>query len=300
MTHVYAAHGLRLAVPFPCPTLRPAEGPADVTVEEGAVPRALDAPLLREEGFDAAPGRYLLRGGRYAGRFLVRDGCSIILERNPGCQDRFLEFHFLHSVLAALLRQRGHLVLHGNAVAGPDGAVVLCGASGAGKSTTMAALLWAGWQALTDDVTCLCLSPETGRVMVPPGAAQVSLCVDAAERLGDDVAARPRNPAQHNKVTVPVAGADAATPLAGLVLLRTETTGEGVRGEILAGAEKFAALQSCIYGPLFPQEHVDCFAVQAALAEGIPVRRILRAGPGWSLDAVVRGVMSGSGGGWAV
>ena len=49
-------------------------------------------------------------------------------------------------------RSRSGLVLHGGAVAGPDGAVLLPGASGAGKTTLTAWLIAHGWRYLTDEL----------------------------------------------------------------------------------------------------------------------------------------------------
>jgi ABC-type protease/lipase transport system fused ATPase/permease subunit len=52
----------------------------------------------------------------------------------------------LPGLLAALLQQRGLLVLHASAGARKDSAVGVAGASGVGKSTLVARLLDTGWQ----------------------------------------------------------------------------------------------------------------------------------------------------------
>lgn len=61
----------------------------------------------------------------------------------------------LGGVLGHVLRLRGTLCLHASVVAIQDRAIALIGASGAGKSTTAAALALHGYAALTDDIAAL-------------------------------------------------------------------------------------------------------------------------------------------------
>ena len=89
MTYQYTLFGLNLAVPFPCPMLPPAPAgiEPDVTVVEGPVPFSLEAPKVEIDNWQATPDRFLLRGGRRSGRFLVEDGLRIILQRNPNAEN---------------------------------------------------------------------------------------------------------------------------------------------------------------------------------------------------------------------
>lgn len=296
MRQCYSVGGMTISLPFPCPNLPHADTTTPLlSMEEGFVPRTLETASHRCLHYDAAPGRFLFRGGARSGRFLVEDGCRLRLQRNTRAEDDALSFHFLHAVLAALLRQRGHVVLHGNAVAGPDGAILVCGPSGAGKSTTTAALLSCGWSALSDDVTGLDLCPS-GAVSVLPGAPQVSLCVDAAQRLMPGLADLPRNPLQRDKVTLPVQYLGQSTtmpvPLKRIVILSPDG-GDQVRTEDVFGTDKFAAVQECVYGPVFPAEHRAYFQIFAALGQQVSVLRISRPRHRWSLDQVVE--MTGHG-----
>jgi hypothetical protein len=174
MSYTYHAYGLTIRVPFACPALTPSDAgsvtaAADVVVvRENPVPRRLRAPQLGEASWDAAPGSFLLRGGKRAGRFLV-EGDAVTFERNSGCDDAILARYFTDRVLAAVLRHRGLLVLHANAVEAPDGAIVIAGESGTGKSTTLAALLDRGCRMLSDDVTALRPVLRPGRWKSSPG-----------------------------------------------------------------------------------------------------------------------------------
>jgi hypothetical protein len=74
----------------------------------------------------------------------VRDGFAAA---HPGLAARLL----LEVPSAVLLERRGYLAVHGGAVAGPGGAVVIRGAAGAGKSTLIAAACLAGLDVLGDE-----------------------------------------------------------------------------------------------------------------------------------------------------
>jgi ABC-type multidrug transport system fused ATPase/permease subunit len=167
--HIYTVYGLTVSTPFACPGLSPAADGAtpDVIVQNGSVPRQLPDPVLSEERWDVDPERFLVRGGRRAGRFLV-ESAGVTVERNPEGRDELLGECFVSEVLPAILRYRGVLVLHANAAVAPRGVVLVAGESGAGKSTTLAALLESGCAMLADDVTTVTLAPG-GQLEVLPG-----------------------------------------------------------------------------------------------------------------------------------
>ena len=297
MTCNYQAYGLTLSLPFPCPVLSqaPAEAVPDVTVMDGQVPLALSAPHVQTPRWQAEPGRFLLRGGRRAGRFLVEGGRRVTLQRSRAAEDEMLAFYFLDSVLAAVLRQRGLLVLHAGAAANPGAAsaVAISGESGAGKSTTLAALLREGCQFLADDVTAVRLGAHR-QIDILPGVPQMHLTEDAAEGLGQDLSGLPRYPWRRMKAAVPAQNtmADGPVPLRALFHLQVGT-GSQVHLRPLAGGAKFAALQDCIYGPMLPQEHPSLFPLFAALVEQVAVVRVERPAGRWTVEEVVQAVCAG-------
>lgn len=293
--HLVRAYGLTFDVPFPCPSLAPAPPGAavDVEVVEAPVPRALDAPEVSDATWDAAPGRYLVRGGLRAGRYLVEDGARIVLERSPRAEDLMLAVRFVGSVLPALLRQRGLLVLHANAVVHEGEALVIGGASGAGKSTSLAALVARGLPMLSDDVTALRLDESTGRVEVLPGVAELHLTEDSATGLALDVDGLLRQPWRRMKVALPPPSgmAPAPLPLGGITLLET-WAGPEVAVERLSDTAAFAAVQACVYGPLLADQHAAVFSLKGRVSEQVPVRRVRRPVDRWSVDEVVGAMLS--------
>ncbi|HYP07126.1 MAG TPA: hypothetical protein VER03_12920 [Bryobacteraceae bacterium] len=121
------------------------------------------------------------------GRFRVREGRQIEIEVAPGCaRERAASFARL-APFGALIHQRGDVPLHASAVMRPvDGMVLLiAGASGAGKSTTAAALVQRGWQVLNDDVSRLTFEDTEG-VLVWPGFQSLKLWDQSCRLLNID------------------------------------------------------------------------------------------------------------------
>jgi hypothetical protein len=284
MHFTYHGYGLTIRAPFECPALEPAEGDdVDLTVTEGRVPRRLASPAVGGPAWEAEPDRFLLRTGRRGGRFLVEHG-QVTLERNPEADDRVLATAFVTVVLAAVLVQRGRLVLHANAAELDGGAVVIAGSSGAGKSTTLAALLKAGCRMLADDITVARLASD-GRVEVLPGAGEVRLTHAASSRLGLDLPAELEAPWGRGKAVLPARARLATEParLERMYLLETSDR-SALDVTPLSGSEKFDGLITSVYGPLFAAEHDRVFPVCAAMLEQVQVFRIRRPTADWSIE----------------
>jgi hypothetical protein len=101
-----------------------------------------------------------------------------------GAPIRTIRHLLLDAVLPLYLHDQGDLVMHGNAIV-HDGrsAVLLLGASHAGKSTAAAALCAAGSALLADD--CLRIARRGTRLMAMPGYAGLRLWPDStADILG--------------------------------------------------------------------------------------------------------------------
>jgi hypothetical protein len=121
------------------------------------------------------------------GRFRVREGREIEIEVPPGSsKERAASFARL-APFGALIHQRGDLPLHASAVMRPaDGKVLLiAGDSGAGKSTTAAALAQRGWLVLNDDISRLTVNGEEG-VLVWPGFQSLKLWEQSCRLLNLD------------------------------------------------------------------------------------------------------------------
>ncbi len=295
MSYTYIAYDLIVSLPFPCPMLQRAPDGCtpDLVVEEGCVTKNLAMAVMKENNWQIEPGRFLLRGGLRSGRFLVENGSHITLERNPLAEDERLAVHFMATALPVLLQQRGDLILHANTVVTPDGAIAISGKSGAGKTTTVAALLRKGCTLLADDITML-RQNENKLVEVVPGPPQLHLCEETANMFGYDISGLPRYPWRRMKAAVPVHNVMAfnSVPLKKIYLIKISSSDE-VRVTSLVGKEKFAALQESLYGPLIPDEQSKLFALHSVVLDSVEICCIERPHNRWCLDEVVEVILHG-------
>jgi len=104
-------------------------------------------------------------------------------------QEAFIEgkarLYILGLAFSAIIHQRGLLPLHASSLVKEGKAVLICGESGAGKSTTAAALLQHGFELLSDDISLIQLDAK-GEVEVLPGFPHLKLWPESAELLQVD------------------------------------------------------------------------------------------------------------------
>lgn len=141
-----------------------------------------------------------------------RDGSAPEVVFAPGVSPRQREKIRAGAVVAFLHDLGGGLALHASAAAKDGGAVILVGASDAGKSTLAAALVQRGWALAADDVVVLDAA-STGW-SVRPTEGQSWLEPSAAVALGVAGPDAPRAP------YVIGASASERTPVAAVVALR--------------------------------------------------------------------------------
>lgn len=238
----YALYGLQVRSPLPLPEL-PAgpDGPADVVIEEGAVP----APA-GPDGYRITERGTVLEVAGIA-RFLIAGGERIVIEARAGASARNVRLFLLGSAFGALLHQRGLLPLHANAIAIGGGAVAFIGRSGAGKSTLAAWMLARGHAVLADDVCAVDL-PAGGAPLVRPGVARLRLWRDALLQGGRDPAGlQPSfDGDMRDKFDLPAPAAAGPLPLRRLYVLGTGDGG-GPPIRPLRGSAALAALVENTY-----------------------------------------------------
>ena len=189
-TFSYLAYGLGIRAAMPLPELVVGEAEEEVSIRFGGV----DQPP--SETSEKGSSHYRLASNedclfwQGVGSFLVQGGRDIVVDPSPGLDERMLRLFILGPILAVLLRQRGHLLLHASAVAVADEAVLFLGSSGWGKSTMAAVLHSRGHSLITDDIAVL--QAEESHPMLFPGFPQLKLWPEALVSLGDDPETLPR------------------------------------------------------------------------------------------------------------
>jgi hypothetical protein len=251
--------------------------PADVTVREAAVPRALDAPETSGLTWAIAGDRFLFRIPDVA-RFLLTEGRDIAFETENATEAGDVAIFLAGTVFGILLHQRRQIVLHASAVRVGDKAVLFCGPSGAGKSTLAAALVKHGYPLMTDD---FCVVAMEGKPIVQSDGRQLKLWTQAIDKLGMEAQ---RGEAVRNRLekfyVEPGEAFEAPLPLGAIYALR-ET-----RPPLVAGIERPNVVDAALilrrnaYRPLMVQrmgQKNDYFHAAVAIANAAGIFHLTRA-----------------------
>ncbi|HEY5722128.1 MAG TPA: hypothetical protein VIT45_07385 [Allosphingosinicella sp.] len=248
---LYSCFNFRLRSEIALDELIPAPDGVDarpiVEVRLGAVPESLAGAAPPRHGLQAARGEALLTVPN-VGRYLVREGSEIVMDRAPGASERNLRLFLLGSALGIACHQRGLLPLHANAIVANGAAIGFAGRSGAGKSTLAAHFQRSGYEVLCDDVCVLSFDGE-GMPFAWPGLPRLKLWGDAASAFGHDPAVLDRAMDGMDKYHVPVAAAGAARPIPFRRLYVLGRAEEGDEGRIhrLQGKEAMEAVLAQTY-----------------------------------------------------
>jgi len=176
------AYNLAIKSDFPLPELAPATQGGDVIIrllpeQPAHTARAIWwEPALRRARFDF-PG---------AGRFVVANGKQIFVMPEPPADLPLLRLYIQGMILAALLDQRGFLVLHASVIQINNRAIAFVGPVGAGKSTVAAALHARGHSVLSDDNAAIDWQSDFPSVM--PAFPNLKVYPEIARTLGYDPA----------------------------------------------------------------------------------------------------------------
>jgi len=202
---LHRAAGLIIAADAPIPGLPAA--PVDLSPE---IHIHLDSPApwcglpvdeFHRSDYVDAGDRPVVTVGRSPGGFcfsyadgtsvwIDTDGTDIWCTRSPDSTIEDLATYLTGPILGFVLRRRGHVSLHASAVQVGNGAMILVGPHGAGKSTIAAALAARGCALVTDDVLHV-RKTATGWV-AEPFASGLKLWPDASALVLGPAVSLPR------------------------------------------------------------------------------------------------------------
>jgi hypothetical protein len=207
-------------------------------------------------------------------------------------------FYLLGPILGFVRRLRGATCLHGSAVALDGRAVILVGASGAGKSTTAAALARRGWAMLTDDVAPLI--EQGGSFLVQPGLPRLLLLPEALRSLGGGLNGPAGLSPVWDKFALDPAAAGFAfcpqpLPLGAIYLLGDRQADAAAPTiEPVPGAASLVQLASNVFGfsVLSPAMRAEDFAHLGRVLGQVPVRLLRRPDDPRRLDEVCDAILA--------
>ena len=152
--YTYWAYGLKVVSQIPFPELFPIDdnGPMDLDIVLGDMPTIEKTETgYHSADYDITPDAYRINIKNVAS-YHVSAGKRIIISADAKADQDSIRLFCLSNAFAAVLHQRRTIPLHCSAIIDKGELVLVFGASGAGKSTTMASLLQKGYKPFSDDV----------------------------------------------------------------------------------------------------------------------------------------------------
>jgi hypothetical protein len=213
----------------------------------------------------------------------------------PGQTLEDLTAYLYGPVLGYLLRARGQLALHASCIGTAEGAVLIAGAAGAGKSTTAAALATRGHRVVSDDLTALTF--DEGAPIAWPAFDHLRLWPASAPLVLGDASSLERITPTWDKRRFPLDGttfADAPCPVRAIVVLRERRDGARAFVRTLAPARAVITLAANSYANYLLDAPMRAHELMqlGALVRAVPVLAVTppegRDGLALLCDAIVR------------
>jgi hypothetical protein len=209
VTYFYRAYGITLASDTALPGLR--QEPAHTNLFDLELAVGPEPDWVREVAHPTSPLEHLrhrrseehdsvnltsLGEGYYQLEYI--DGTQFVLDgaakrlwgtfQAPLTLEDFATY-LSGPVLGFILRRREVTALHASALSIDGNAVILCGESESGKSTTLAAMALRKFPILTEDISPI--TQESGALYVQPGYPRICLWPDAVQMLFGEPEALP-------------------------------------------------------------------------------------------------------------
>lgn len=244
----YWAYGLEIQSELEFPEMYPyAVKKPDLEIKFGKVPAVLTGPeLIAKEKFFISPTEYLIHLPICS--YYVKEGASITIELKENADIPSVRLFLLTNAMAAILHQRNKVALHAGAIQTEKGLVVICGESGAGKSTTISALQQKGYKIFVDDV--LVLEKNEKHVVGVAAYPTLKLWDDTIEKLALGVIPEEqklRESVNKYRVSFQDDFTTRTTPIYIIFYLRKEEANNSIEVTKKDGLEAFKILYSQLY-----------------------------------------------------
>ncbi len=142
------------------------EQEADCRITIGKTPLSIDNPLDSGVCYQASQNEFLLKV-RNVASYYIKNRNEIVIDPQSGADPRAIELFLTGSCFGAYFIMNGFLPLHAGGVLSSNGAILFTGVSGAGKSTTVAAMNKLKQFSIISDDICPVLFKEGSCYAVP-------------------------------------------------------------------------------------------------------------------------------------
>ena len=288
--YCYQLYGLTLRSELRLPQLLSGreQSPVDVVVRYGRLPDALENPADEGINWQATKDEFLFAIPE-VGRYWIRQGKEIWIERDPQAEDNDVRTFLLGSAIGMLLHQRQIWALHASAIETNLGAVLFTGPSGAGKSTTLNGMLCRGYAMIADDVSGVVID-DKGCPQVLSAFPHSRLWADTAAQLNLSTEDVPRVRKSLEKFLFPVKNFVSGTFPIYTVYVLMPHNGPGCEFIPITNADRFTCLFSNTYRRRFVQSMgwgAGHFQLIVQALQSIRVVAILRPKDKFLLDELI-------------
>lgn len=249
----------------------------DVKVQEVREPRRVIDPLYTESYWQMNQREFAMQVAE-VGSFYACNGSEVEYAPADGAGRNEIELYLNGSVYGAILHQRMILPLHGSSFRYNGATVLVCGDTGAGKSSLTAAFCLDGAEFLTDDVSPVVIKEGIPYIMAL--SDRMKLWADTLKQLEKEVDGLMNIHRRTDKFYLPMerAAGDLFRPDL-LLLIEVKESGPVDFTEV-TGTGRFAALRGEIYRPEYlrgmPENEPQYFSVLLNLASGVRMIRVTR------------------------
>ncbi|WP_271424091.1 hypothetical protein [Aequorivita sinensis] len=179
------------------------------------------------------------------GSFYASDGNYISLVIDPEASQASVELYLNGSTYGAILHQRKIMPIHGSCFVYNNMGIMLCGESGAGKSSLTASFCHNGSAFLTDDVTPIVFSE--GLPFILPLSDRIKLWDDSLAQLKLEKGELAQIYQDYGKFYLPVDSEITQPYPLHLIFIIEKHDDKEVKFTKLEGIERFTALRNEIY-----------------------------------------------------
>ena len=183
--------------------------------------------------------------------YKVKGGRHIDIIPHEGADKESIELFLNGSVLGAVLFQRGIIPLHGSSFIHKGKGVIVCGASGAGKSSVTAAFCKRGAQFINDDISPVAILQNSSHSKnlpeILPIFSTIKLWKDSLLDLGYEQSGLSKIRPSMEKFYLPVDKSTNINIKLDTVIILTTHQAEEFKSEVLTGISKYNVLRRNIY-----------------------------------------------------
>lgn len=216
----------------------------DARIEIAAEKRVIALPVYDDQFCRVSQNEFSM-DVEGVGWFYVCGGNLISIVPYPDADKTTIELYLNGSAYGAILHQRKILPMHGSCFRYKGTGVMICGDTGAGKSSLTASFCLNGAEFLTDDVTPLLF--KKGKPYIWAMSDRIKLWSDTLKQLEQDEDGLHRIYPETEKYYYPMNGAAGDTfKLDQVYIIEIKET-EMVEFDELSGSSKFAAMRNEIY-----------------------------------------------------